>query len=540
MNRASLPVHLRPIATRRLGIVAVCLSLAIATGCSSSSHPDGTHSGANESNASNESSRPDDGFDVRAENAKPGTRAWQIGADEQADDTQLAGFVDHDSIAPGTKLTLKATTQASRFDITAYRMGWYGGAQGREVAKRTNIAAISQPKPQVKAGNEVDASNWKPNATLDTAGWAPGLYLLKLTADVGGKPKAKWIPLVVRSTSLKGKLGIVYATPTYQAYNEWGGWSLYHGPNGSRATHVSFDRPYDRSGARLVTGGERQVTALAEKQGLDVGYASQLDVDHTPSILDGARGLVSLNHDEYWSVPMRDAWEMARDHGTNVAFLGANASYWRIRTEGRTIVGYKAEHANDPVQGPTTTAMWRSNPAARPENSLTGQLYECFPARGGVKVTEPNFFLFDGTGAKAGDTYDGLLGTEIDRAYPIAGTPSSLEVVAHSPVQCATKGRTYGDMAYYTTPSGSGVFSTGSMSWAVGVLGRNLHYNIDDRSSAFATKVTGNLLTAMAAGPMGSAHPSTPNLTKIGASPDTSTGTGGPIGTSGTEVKDDD
>ena len=253
MNRASLPVHLRPIATRRLGIVAVCLSLAIATGCSSSSHPDGTHSGANESNASNESSRPDDGFDVRAENAKPGTRAWQIGADEQADDTQLAGFVDHDSIAPGTKLTLKATTQASRFDITAYRMGWYGGAQGREVAKRTNIAAISQPKPQVKAGNEVDASNWKPNATLDTAGWAPGLYLLKLTADVGGKPKAKWIPLVVRSTSLKGKLGIVYATPTYQAYNEWGGWSLYHGPNGSRATHVSFDRPYDRSGARLVT-----------------------------------------------------------------------------------------------------------------------------------------------------------------------------------------------------------------------------------------------------------------------------------------------
>lgn len=72
------------------------------------------------------------------------------------------------------------------------------------------------------------------------------------------------------------------------------------------------------------------------------------------------------------------------------------------------------------------------------------------------------------------------------------------------------------------------------------MLGRNLVYGIDERSSAFATKVTGDLLTAMAAGPMGQAHPSSPNLTRIGASGDTSTGTGGPIGTSGTEVKDDD
>lgn len=469
-------------------------------------------------------------FDVKAENAKPGTRAWNISADEQASDTELAGFVNHDSALPGTTLDLKATTTADSFTVTAYRMGYYGGDGAREIWKSGDIKAISQPRPVIREGNEVSAANWKVNSRIATDGWPQGLYLLRMSTTIDGKEKAKWIPLVMRSHSLKGRLGIVYATPTYQAYNEWGGWSLYKGPAHSRATHVSFDRPYDRSGARLVTAGERQITAIAERDGLNVAYASQVDINADPKLVDGARGLVSLGHDEYWTKTMRDAWEGARDKGTNLAFMGANSVYWRVRMDGRTLIGYKIEAAADPVQGEETTAMWRSYPKPRPENSFTGQLYECFPARGPLTVTDPSFWAFRGTGATQGSTYNGLVGVEIDRAYPIKGTPDTLHVAAHSPVNCGSTGPTFSDFTYYTAPSQAGVVAVGTMSWAVGLLGPNAGYNIDQRASDFSAKVTSNVLTAMAAGPLGKTYPAQSNLAQLNASPSTRTGTGGSIG----------
>lgn len=48
-------------------------------------------------------------------------------------------------------------------------------------------------------------------------------------------------------------------------------------------------------------------------------------------MLDGARAVISLGHDEYWTPQQRDAVTKARDAGVNVAFLGANACYRRIR-----------------------------------------------------------------------------------------------------------------------------------------------------------------------------------------------------------------
>lgn len=513
----------------RAGAVLAAAVLSLA-GCTGSSGAHGATATATGSTSGTSAGRAGEvgGFDVTAENRKPGTTAWNIPQADQASDTELAGFVDHDSVLPGTKLALRVTTTYPTFTVAAYRMGWYGGKGGRLVWSGPGLPRIQQPAPIVKPGNEVDASNWTPSTTIDTRGWPPGLYLLKLS----GGGKAKWIPLVVRSSSLAGKLAIVYATPTYEAYNAWGGWSLYTGPHGTRATHVSFNRPYDKSGARLVTAGERQVTALAEKEGLPTAYVSQADISDDPGLVRGARGLVSLGHDEYWTTQMRSAWESARDHGTNLAFLGANALYWRIRIEGRTIVGYKWSAGSDPVQGAQTTAQWRQAPHPDPENSLTGQLYECFPAHGALKVSDPSFFLFNGTGAKSGSTYNGLVGVEIDRAYPIAGTPADLQVVAHSPVQCGSVGPTYSDMTYYTAPSGAGVFASGSMNWAVGLLGPNPNrsYQIDQAASAFSATVTGNLLRAMAAGPMGKTHPSQSNLAGLHESASTSTGTGGPIG----------
>jgi hypothetical protein len=241
--------------------------------------------------------------------------------------------------------------------------------------------------------------------------------------------------------------------------------------------------------------------------------------------------VVSPGHDEYWTVPMRRHVEAARDSGTNLAFLGANAVYWRARLsgDGRLLTCYKSA-ALDPQHGSdATTAQWRQAPHPDPENSLTGMLYEAFPAEADLVVHDPGFFLFAGTRARKGDTYAGLVATEIDRAYPLPGTPADLQVVAHSPVPLLRRPDTHSDMTYYSLPGGAGVFAAGSMAWASGLRGARARPRIDARAATFARTVTRNLYRAMAQGPMGRVHPARGNLAGIGASSSTRTGTGGPV-----------
>lgn len=475
---------------------------------------------------------------VRAENAKPGATDWHLGA--VATDTELAGYLDHVSVTPGEQLTLRATSMIGDYTVTAYRLGSYGGAGAREVWHAdAPVKGITQPTARIAADRTV-TTDWSPSATIPTTGWPEGSYLLLLRATNGGK--ARYVPVVVRSATTRDRLVLDSAVLTYEAYNRWGGYSLYKGPDGSfasRSSRVSFDRPYDRDGAMEVLKFEVPVVQRAEKvaaqKGIDLAYTTAWDLDRTPGVLDGARGLVTMGHDEYWTVSERDAVERARDAGTNLAFLGANTSYWRVRLEdggtgpGRTIVGYKSAQA-DPVNGPTTTAMWRQAPHARPENSLVGMLYECFPASGALVVHDPPFFAFAAAGAKAGSTYPGLVGTEVDRAYPVAGTPKTLQVTSHSPVPCATKGRTFSDATYYTVDSGAGVFATGTMMWASALFGEPGPNGLTRASVDFAGAATDALFTEMAAGPLGRSHPAVPNLAGLAASASTATGTGGPVG----------
>jgi hypothetical protein len=267
--------------------------------------------------------------------------------------------------------------------------------------------------------------------------------------------------------------------------------------------------------------------------GLDLAYTTSVDVHQDPSSLLGASGIVSLGHDEYWTVPTRRAVERARDSGSNLAFLGANACYWRVRLEDsdlgrhRRVVCFKSA-AEDPKKGAAdSTDLWRRRPEADPENTLTGMLYEAYPAQGAMVVHDDSHFLLEGTGARAGDRFPGLVGIEIDRAYPGPGTPESLQVVMHSPVAApGGRGRTHADLTYYTVGSGAGVVSTGSMVFSRSFDGPMAEHGITADSVALARALTTNLLTEMAMGPLGDRHPAHPNRVELPAPRSTATGTG--------------
>ncbi len=453
------------------------------------------------------------------ENARPGTANWTIPEGQTAALTELAGYTGASSVPVGGTVALHVRSTLGPVTVTAVRIGHYGGVGGRAVWTSPATTVAAQPDPKVLDGGMVVAG-WSPALTVETKDWPDGAYVLILRA--GGK--GAYVPLTVRPASLKGRLVLVNPTATWQAYNEFGGYSLYKGPGGkAHATRVSFERPYANNAQHFFLD-EYPYVRLAESKGLPMGYITSEDLE-TPGILEGARGIVSGGHDEYWTVPMRDAVEAARDKGVNIAFLGGNELYWRVRfdSDHRVVIGYRDAFGSDPVKGPTTTALWRSNPHPRPENTLTGQMYECYPTSGDWVVTTPDWFGYAGTGVRAGSRFAGVVGVESNRAYPVAGTPSTLQVVAYAKVSCG-QGHSAHTGTYYTAPSGAGVFAVGTINWA-NVVGDAAG---DDATRAFVKAVTGNVLTAMAEGPMGAKHPATPNIGSFDLPKTTGNGTGGP------------
>jgi hypothetical protein len=207
--------------------------------------------------------------------------------------------------------------------------------------------------------------------------------------------------------------------------------------------------------------------------------------------------VISLGHDEYWTPQQRDAVTKARDAGVNVAFLGANACYRRIRFgssptgANRTVICYKTAYTMDPLYGhdaALVTTDYRVAPAAHPESSMTGVLYEGYPTDAPYVVHASDHWLFEGTGVKNGDSFDHLVGVEYDRVTPGQPTPRPIQILAHSPLVCGGQS-SHADSAYYTTPSGAGVFASGTMRWVEGLMAGSRDdrgdHGMDRRTAAF-------------------------------------------------------
>ncbi|MFD9338495.1 N,N-dimethylformamidase beta subunit family domain-containing protein [Streptomyces sp. NPDC060028] len=465
-----------------------------------------------------------DGLDVRAENARPGSPDWRITRRGPA--RAIEGFAERVSTRCGEPFAVRVSTTAAFYTVSAYRMGWYGGARARLVWRSDPLPGILQPSARLDPETRMAHAEWQPTAQVDTSGWPEGCYLLRL--DTRDGHAQRYVPVTVRSSSAVGRTVVVNSVATWQAYNRWGGADLYRGAtgkSGSRSLRVSFDRPYSgRQGAGQFLPFEAPLIALAERMGLPLAYATGVDVARDPEFLSAAAAVLSLGHDEYWSPEQRRHVTRARDTGTNLAVLGANCCYRRIRFEpsavgpDRIVVCYKGDYAKDPgfQRGSAPTNDFRRAPAREPESALLGVIYDGYPVDAPYVVSHPDHWLLTGTGARAGDSHPHLVGVEFDRVNPAYPTPRPVEVLAHSPVVC--KGRpSYADTAYLSLPSGAAVFATGTMRWvealdASGPGGRNGRHGLDARAGHFTRTVTANVLRAFARGPAGRAKPAQDNL----------------------------
>lgn len=306
--------------------------------------------------------------------------------------------------------------------------------------------------PQSARANAWEAgAGWPPALTLDVpSDWPSGIYRADFQAG-GNQTNVKFVVLPANPGSTSTIL-LQTAITTEQAYNLWGGHSLYPSPGSpdadTRGRRVSLDRPLPGdSYAREV-----EYLLWLEEHGLVAEVCTGLDL-HAGSVpLVKYSLLLSVGHDEYWSKEMRDAVEGFVDAGGNVAFFSGNVCWWQVRFEDndRTMVCYKSA-VEDPLTGvddQRVTVNWHDAPVDRPENSMTGVSFRngaghwTGGVNGGYSVAFPQHWVFEGTGLAGGATFaDGGVGYETDAALvalfagvPLVtgndGTPVDFQVLA--------------------------------------------------------------------------------------------------------------
>jgi hypothetical protein len=433
---------------------------------------------------------------VKAENLCPGTVSWRQDR-PTGQQNAIEGFTVPVSAAAGETVKLYISTTATSYSLQVYRMGWYQGLGGRLVYSSSTLQGINQPPPIIDpVTHMVSCTNWhNPVLLVIPATWVSGIYVVKLLSSTG---YMRYTSFVMRNDFSRSSILFQTSVLTYQAYNIWGGYSLYHGPVAkgenplgeasfqNRAYVVSFDRPYlDSAGlGDFPKYSEYSMLRWLERMGYDLSYTTDVDTDMHGSLLLDHRLIMAVGHDEYWSTALRNNVTYARDSGVSLAFFGGNDIYWHVRLlnspmgADREVICYK-DASIDPmflVNPQETTVYWRVKPINEPENALLGEMYA-----GSVNSPTPLVLstgaspFLSGTTLHVGSAVPGLLGGEYDSIYQNGFTPSSLSVLASSPLQCVRSnscsagGKNTANVTLYTTPSGAKVFDAGTFYWGWGL-----------------------------------------------------------------------
>ncbi len=475
---------------------------------------------------------------IQQENSLPGTPGWNdFSADLQPD--TISGFGSQISVNHGGSIDFYVTTTAPSFTIDIFRTGYYQGIGARLIESLGSFPGHHQaiPNPDPVTGM-IACTNWTKTTTLQIPStWVTGVYLAKLTTSTGN---SSFIFFVVRDDSSTADLVFQTSVTTYEAYNTWGGTSLYNNlTNGQiypypHATKVSFDRPFnpgDSNGAGHYFFYEYKFVYWLESQGYNVTYTTDVDTDLNTTPLTNHKGFLSVGHDEYWSANMRNNVQNAINAGVNVAFFSANDMYWQIRFEpnaagvpDRVMVGYKDFADSGPAPGPDpelgvnnsiVTTNWRDPVVNQPENGIIGVMFEqqtdnSYP----YVVQNANSWIYDNTGFVDGSSIPGIVGYEYDKVWNNGFSPPGLTILSNSPVHgCCGGFSSDANSTIYTAPSGARVFAAGTIQWSWGLA--NIQGNT--YANAGIQQTTANILNNFINGPTPNAGLSATSLNFNGA-----------------------
>jgi len=417
---------------------------------------------------------------IVTENLKPATPQWWLA--NPATDHEIEGYASATSVLLGNKITFFVNTASPSYTWEVTRLGWYSGGGGRRVLGPATLKGQAQNPCNVDPTTSLVECQWSQSFTIDTSAhtdWISGVYVVKLTEITEGKDS--FISFVLREDSRATDFVFARSVTTEAAYNPWGDHNLYNG-----AVKVSFNRPqlppdfapdqWPVGTGYLFSYYDYNLVRWMEKSGYDLKYVTSMDLHENYNTIANSKIYLSVGHDEYWSMPMRNNLAQFRDSGKHVAFFSSNTMYWQVRFEpdssgnsDRTMVCYK-DSDTDPVQDLTAkTVRFRDAPLNNPEDGFIGVMMDGdYPTvNNHIVIRDASHWLFQNTGLVDGDKLPYMLGYEVDRMHWSA--PASLKRLGKSTYEGPGGGPSFSDMTLYRAQSGALVFATGSMQWIWGL-----------------------------------------------------------------------
>ncbi len=263
---------------------------------------------------------------------------------------------------------------------------------------------------------------------------------------------------------------------------------------------------------------------------IEMGYEFDVLTDFDlhregPSVLEPYNVVLTGTHPEYYSEAMLDGLHEYTDQGGRIMYLGANGFYWVTNYDGPSgeVIEVRKGHGNN---------AWKAKPGEY-HLSFTGEYGSLWRHRGrapqrllgvgfgseGFDVSEPYYrtpdshdpraaWMFEGIeDDRLGDfglVGDGAAGLELDVYDANLGTPPETLLVAASaghtdayamvteelffnvPGTTGThNSRVRGDIVYFPTPQGGGVWSVSSIAYC----GSLSHNNYDNNISRLTKNV---------------------------------------------------
>jgi Domain of unknown function (DUF4082)/Fibronectin type III domain/Bacterial Ig domain len=462
---------------------------------------------------------------IACENSKEGDPPgdWQL---DGIGDESIQGFATAMSVEPGETESFKIKTNARNYTVRILRLGYYKG-DGARVIEPPFKPSATLPQTQPECLHEektglTDCGNWAVSASWKVPSTAvSGLYMAELErTDTGGESQ---IFFVVSNKESTAPIVLKTSDSTWQAYNAWGGNSLYTctsdwcpegEPEAYKAAYaVSYNRPFD--GTLTTDGGksdplyaEYQMMRFLEKEGYNLTYVTGADVEQEPAMLKKHKVFISSGHDEYWSAGEREAVEAAREAGVNLAFFSGNEVFWKTRygpamekagaTPYRTLTTYKETHFNkavDPLEPKVATSTWadprfKSGGAGKPANSLTGQYFTVNTGSSNIQVpgtfaklrfwrntavsrlSSTQTLTLDPGGETLGYEWD----SDAENGFRPAGrislsstTVNGVEVFTDYGTNVKQNSLATHSLSLYRAPSGALVFGAGTVQWSWGL-----------------------------------------------------------------------
>ena len=414
---------------------------------------------------------------VARENMKVGSKSWaqsipvKMSADFSRRKTadRVEGYFSTTSLSCGESAELIIVNPPKKTTVSIFRTGYYKGKGARFISK------------------EVIRGDWSFTPSESTP---PGQYLFRL--DSPGKISS-FVPLIIRNPDAPSEITFVSSVLTWQSYNQWGGKSLYKGEDAkreTRASEVSFDRPYDGDGSGQVRYMELPLLKIVEKLGIDINYATDFDLDSNKELLKNTNAVLFGGHSEYWTIEMRASVEEAIANGVNLIVLGGNTAY------NKTTLSLDRRSMSEIIP-------WRDVTVNAPESIFLGSQFLTLGIRRDLVISNPQRWPF--STLKNVTKIEGIMGYEVDS--PLYSPGPGVESLGAMNI-LPTEKRKIAMSTYYSAPSGAGVLNIGTNGWVCAI--ENLcpwGYRFSKESSDVIATVTQEILRKAATPKLGEIHP---------------------------------